>query len=109
MILVTGMFRILRLRKPRKVRVVTGAKQDEVVIYQATADPDENLLDLWARIKSKIWHFEIQNYQITSWFDKNYHLEVGILDFDPPRPPAFFTVEMLSAFCQALDQYAGHR
>ena len=74
---------------------------------QVLADSDEKLLDLWARIKNKIYHFEIQDSQIASWFDKNYHLEVGLLDFDPPRPPAQFTVEMLSAFYQSIDRYAG--
>ncbi len=109
MILVTGMFKIVRLLKPRKIRVVTGIVRDELVIYQSTASTDEDILDLWARIKSKMWHFEIQNYQVANWFNKNYHLEVGLLDFDPPRPPALFTVEMLTAFYHVLDQYAGRR
>ncbi len=67
----------------------------------------ENLLDLWTRTKSKIWHFEIQDSQIADWFEKNYHLEVGLLNFEPPRPPTKFTAEMLSAFCQSIDHYAG--
>ena len=71
--------------------------------------PDENLLDLWARIKSKMWHFEVQNYQVANWFDKNYHLEVGLLDFEPPKPPSIFTIEMLTSFYHVLDQYAGRR
>lgn len=74
---------------------------------QVLADLDEKLLDLWVRIKSKIYHFEIRDSQIAIWFDKNYQLEVGLLDFDPPRPPAKFTVEMLSAFYQSIDRYAG--
>jgi hypothetical protein len=74
---------------------------------QAPSSPDEKLLDLWARIKIKIYHFEIQDSQIANWFDKNYRLEVGLLDFDPPRPPAELTAEMLSAFCQSIDRHAG--
>ena len=52
-------------------------------------------------------HFEIQDSQIANWFDKNYHLEVRLLDFDPPVPPAKLTAEILSAFCQSIDRYAG--
>ncbi|MFC1908905.1 hypothetical protein ACFLXD_03465 [Chloroflexota bacterium] len=74
---------------------------------QTIASLDEKLLDLWVRTKNKVYHFEIQDSQIASWFDKNYHLEVGLLDFDPPRPPAKLTIEMLSAFCQSIDRYAG--
>ena len=74
---------------------------------QTISVPDEKLLDLWARTKSKIYHFEIQDSQIASWFDKNYHLEVGLLDFDPPKPPAKLTLEMLSAFCQSIDRHTG--
>ncbi len=74
---------------------------------QKPTDSDEKLLDLWARTKNKVYHFEIQDSQIASWFDKNYHLEVGLLDFDPPRPPAKLNAEILSAFCQSIDRYAG--
>jgi hypothetical protein len=73
---------------------------------QTPAVSDEQLLDLWARTKNKLWHFEIQDSQIASWFDRNYHLEAGLLDFDPPRPPAKFTVEMLTTFCQSIDRHA---
>jgi len=74
---------------------------------QALPDPDKKLIDLWTRAKSKIMHFDIQNSQIAGWFDKNYHIEVGLLDFDPPVPPVIFTAEILSAFCQSIDRYAG--
>ena len=74
---------------------------------QSPASPDEELIDLWTRIKSKILHFDIQDYQITNWFEKNHHIEVHLLDFDPPRPPVRFTAEMLSAFGKSIDRYAG--
>jgi len=74
---------------------------------QKPAGPDEKLLDLWAKTKSKIWHFDVQNSQIANWFEKNYHLEVSLMDFDPPAPPAKFTAEMLSAFCRSIERYAG--
>jgi len=74
---------------------------------QALVGPDEELLDLWAKVKSKVYHYDIQNSQIANWFDKNYHLEVGLLNFDPSRPPAKLTAEMLSSFYQSIDQHAG--
>jgi hypothetical protein len=72
---------------------------------QALAGSDEKLLDLWAKAKSKIWHFEIQDSQVANWFDKNYHLEVRLLDFDPPRPPRKLSIEILSDFCRSIDWY----
>ena len=82
-----------------------SVKASETV--QKPAASDEKLLDLWTRIKSKILHFDIQDYQITNWFEKNYHIEVHLLDFDPPRPPVRFSAEMLSAFGKSIDRYAG--
>jgi hypothetical protein len=70
-------------------------------------NPDEELLNLWAMVKNKIWHSEIQNSQIANWFDKNYHLEVNLLDFEPPKPPAKFTAEMLSALYESIERNAG--
>jgi hypothetical protein len=72
-----------------------------------TSLSDEKLLELWAVTKNKIWHFEIQNYQIVNWFDKNYHLEVNSVDFELPKPPAKLTAAMLSAFCQSIDRHLG--
>jgi len=75
---------------------------------QEDAVRDENILDLWTRIKSKIWHFEIQDTQIADWFDKNYRLAAGLFDFEPPRPPTKFTLDMLFDFLRSIDRYAGH-
>ena len=41
-------------------------------------DKDQRLVDLWARAKSKIWHFDIQDSQIANWFEKNCHLTVRL-------------------------------
>jgi hypothetical protein len=71
-------------------------------------DQERQRLDLWTRIKSKIWHFDIQSSQITNWFEKNTTLTVGLPDFEPPVPPARFTVEILSLFCESIDRHAGH-
>ncbi len=71
-------------------------------------DKERQRLDLWTRVKSKIWHFDIQNSQIANWFEKNTTLTVGLPDFEPPVPPARFTVEILSLFCESIDRHAGH-
>jgi hypothetical protein len=76
---------------------------------QTPAISDEQLLDLWVKTKNKLWHFEIQNTQIANWFGKNYHLEVGLMDFEPPKPPAKLTAEMLSAFCRSIDRHVAGR
>jgi len=81
------------------------ARKNESV--QKPAISDEQLLDLWVMTKHKINQHDIQNYQVASWFDKNYHIEVGLMDFEPPRPPAKLTAEMLSAFCQSVDRHIG--
>jgi hypothetical protein len=74
---------------------------------QTPATIEEAILDLWARVKNKIWHHEIQDSQIANWFDRNYHLEVNLMDFEPSRPPAKLTAEMLSAFCHSIDRHIG--
>ena len=68
---------------------------------------DRELIEIWTKVKSKIWHFGIQQHQIANWFERNYHIEAGLLDFDPPLPPKKFSAEMLSAFCQSIERYAG--
>ncbi|MDD4859749.1 MAG: hypothetical protein PHR56_06050 [Dehalococcoidales bacterium] len=70
-------------------------------------DKEKKRLELWTRIKSKIWHFDIQNAQIANWFAKNTNLTVGLPDFEPPVPPAKFSVAVLSLFCDSIDRYAG--
>jgi hypothetical protein len=64
---------------------------------------EESLMDLWARAKSKIWHYDIRDYQLTRWFDKNYGFKVTLKDFDPPVPSNKFTSAMLSFFCEYVD------
>ena len=76
-------------------------------INQAPADSAGNLLDVWARAKSKIWHFEIQDSQIANWFEKNFGLTVCLKDFDSPVPPARFTIEILTFFLESIDRHAG--
>jgi hypothetical protein len=64
---------------------------------------EETLMDLWARVKSKIWHFEVQDYQLVTWFKENYGLKVEPKEFDLPIPPKKFTSAMLLFFCQYVD------
>jgi hypothetical protein len=70
---------------------------------QATVRDEEGLLDLWARVKSKIWHFEVQDHQLVNWFKENYGLKVDPKEFDSPIPPIKFTSAMLSFFCEYID------
>jgi hypothetical protein len=64
---------------------------------------EESLMELWAKAKSKIWRFDIQDYQITKWFDGKYGVKVGLEDFDLPIPPSKLSSAMLSFFCQYVD------
>lgn len=80
-----------------------GAAENDVA---EMANTEQRRLDLWARVKSKIWHFDIQEAQVANWFEKNCRLIVSLRDFDPPVPPARFTLEILALFCDSIDRYA---
>jgi hypothetical protein len=86
---------------PKQVRVNTVAPQD-------IRNEDENLIELWTKAKSRIYRHEIQDYQITNWFEKNYHIIVRLKDFDLITPPAKLTAEMLLHFCQSVDRHTSH-
>jgi hypothetical protein len=66
---------------------------------------DENLIQLWDKAKIKIWHMDIQDYQIADFFMKSYHLGVGLKDFISPLPPKKFSAEMLSGFLQDIKKH----
>jgi len=85
---------------PKQVRVNTD-------IPQHVQNKGENLIELWTKAKSRIYRYDIQDFQITRWFEKNHQTTVKLKDFDPPEPPAKFTTEMLSYFCQSVDRYCG--
>ena len=77
-----------------------GAKETRKVI------PDkDDLIDLWTRAKSKIWHFDIQDSQIANWFEKNCHLTVRLRDFEPPVPPDKFSAEQLASFIKDIERH----
>jgi len=85
---------------PRQVHVNTDAPQH-------IQSEEEKRIELWTRAKSRIYRHDIQDFQITKWFEKNYQTTVRLKDFDPPKPPAKLTAEMLSHFCQSVDRYCG--
>ena len=106
---IKGIFVVVRVSRPGRIKrwpkKVIYAGKPRALPTDHFVRPDEKLLDIWAKTKSKIWHFEIQDLQIVNWFEKNYQLKVGILDFDPPVPPVKLTADMLSHFCQSVDRY----
>jgi hypothetical protein len=73
-------------------------------IMQQDTNIEETLLELWAKIKKRFNDIEIRNDQVASWFSKIHHLEVGLIDFEPPKPPSKFSVEILSDFLQSIDR-----
>jgi len=85
---------------PKQVRVNTD-------VPQHVQNKGENLIELWTKAKSRIYRYDIQDFQIIRWFEKNHQTTVRLKDFDPPKPPAKLTAEMLSYFCQSVDRYCG--
>jgi hypothetical protein len=69
------------------------------------AGTDTELIWAWARAKSKIWQLDIQDSQIANWFWNTYRLHVRLADFDSPVPPQKFTIEHLTRFCRAVEQF----
>jgi hypothetical protein len=78
---------------------------EDIQSHQSTLKGDNSLIELWTNVKSRIFHHEIQDFQIVNWFDKKYHVMVRLKDFESPLPPARFTADMLSAFIEAIDRY----
>lgn len=68
-------------------------------------DTDEELMELWIDAKSKIMHHDIQDSQIASWFERNFHITVRLKDFEAVTPPARLTIEALSQFCRSVDRH----
>ena len=66
---------------------------------------NSTLQDLWTRAKSKIYHTDIQDYQIVNWFEKKFQITVTVNDFEAVTPPAKVTEEMLATFCESVDRY----
>ena len=76
------------------------------VLRQASSNKrspeEEELLTLWDQAKKKVWQLEMQEYQVSHYFMKSYHLGVGLKDFNSPLPPAKFTADMLRGFLEDI-------
>jgi hypothetical protein len=79
-----------------------GLKRDQSGKLSAE---EEELITLWDQAKRKVWQLEMQEYQVAHYFQKGYHLGVGLQDFNSPLPPAKFTAEMLRGFLQDIERH----
>lgn len=82
-------------------RVLEGTEPKEIA-----PGADKGMVELWDKAKSLIWHHDIQDQQIADWFYRNYRISVNLADFDSPIPPARFTAEQLTRFCQVIQRCA---
>ena len=69
---------------------------------------DIDLINLWDRAKSLIRELDIQESQLTLWFQRNYHLEISLMDFDRSLPPNRLTTDQLAHFCHSVERYANN-
>lgn len=65
---------------------------------------EKELIELWDRAKMKVWNFDIRNYQVKRWFEKNCHIEADLDDFNSPLPPSKFSAEGLKRFLKAVER-----
>ena len=70
---------------------------------------DEEMLQIWERVRNKIRQLDIQDAQIARWFKSHYQLEVSLFDFDAAVPPAKLTADKLSGFYDAIERYEAGR
>jgi len=75
---------------------------------KAVNDDQKLLINLWTRIKSKIWQLDVLDAQIYDWFQRNYCIDVRLSDFDLLTPPPQVTLESLEHFLKALEYQAEH-
>lgn len=73
-----------------------------------TTSADKALIDLWDRVKSKVWQIDVRDSQVADWFKRNYRLDVRLSDFDLLTPPAQVTAESLEHFLKTLERHADH-
>ena len=71
-------------------------------------DTEKILVELWTRVKSKVWQLDVRDSQIADWFRRNYHIDVRLSDFDLLTPPAQVTIEPLEHFLKTLERQADH-
>jgi len=80
-------------------------KRDAPELSKEASNTNEELLELWTKAKSKVYHHDIQDYQIADWFEKNCHMTFRLKDFEAVAPPDRLTIEALSRFCQSIDRH----
>jgi len=73
-----------------------------------TTSSDKALIDLWDRVKSKVWQLDVRDSQIADWFKRNYRLDIRLSDFELLTPPAQVTAEPLEHFLKTLERHADH-
>jgi len=67
---------------------------------------DEELARLWDTAKTRVWHLNVQDWQISDWFERNYRISVRLKDFESVLPPANLTAEQLAHFLRAVERYS---
>ena len=78
-------------------------KSDEPA--KRVAGADKTLIELWDRVKSRVWRLDIRDSQIADWFRRNYRLDVRLSDFDFVEPPPNITAESLEHFLKTLERH----
>lgn len=81
---------------------------NEVLEQEETEDVpaiDEELLQVWDRVRSKVKELDIKDAQIGKWFKEHYRLDACLTDFGLPVPPDKFTTEQLRHFADSLARY----
>jgi len=72
---------------------------------QANSQCDNELMHLWDKAKRLINQVDIQNFQVTHYFSKFYHIEVNLHDFEAAEPLAKFTVKNLAFHQRRQETY----
>jgi hypothetical protein len=75
---------------------------------KAFSDDKRLLIDLWTKVKSRVWQLDVLDAQIYDWFKRNYRIDVRLSDFDLLTPPPQVTLESLEHFLKALEYQAEH-
>ena len=74
----------------------------------SSQENERQRLDLWTRVKSKVWQLDVLDSQIFDWFKRNYRIDVRLSDFDLIQPPSQVTLESLEHFLKTLERHAEH-
>ena len=75
---------------------------------KAVTDDQKLLINLWTRVKSKVWQLDVLDAQIYDWFKRNYRIDVRLSDFELLTPPPQVTLESLEHFLKVLEYQAEH-